>query len=113
MKIGKYAFNSLEKVEDKTRGLGTSIDEDGNVYPSHNHTIFKLGHIALNNAEEDEDTILSDEYHIDVLWQDLEADEDGDIKHPYGWATYAADVEGEGVHGFLGLDYQKLKIINN
>ena len=110
MKIGKYAFNSLEQAEDKIRGLGTSIDEDGNVYPSHNHTIVKLGHIALNNAQEDEDTILSDEYHIDALWQDLEADEDGDIKHPYGWATYSVKVEGKGVHGFFGIDYQENKI---
>ena len=40
----------------------------------------------------------------------LEADEDGEIDHPYGWKSYSVEIDTEGIHGFLGLSYQDLKI---
>ena len=57
--------------------------------------------------------IYGTDYLVDVLWVDLEENEDGSISHPYGWATYSVDVSGEGINSFLGLKYQELKITNN
>ena len=45
-----------------------------------------------------------------ALWYNLEEEEDRSINHPYGWATYSIDVSEEGIHSFLGLSYQDLKI---
>jgi hypothetical protein len=44
---------------------------------------------------------LSSKWHIDALW----ADEEG---HPYGWATKAVEVDGDG--SFFGLSYNSHKI---
>ena len=38
-----------------------------------------------------------------------EADEAGVIDHPYGWKSYAVDIDGDGVHSFLGLSYNAHK----
>ena len=113
--ISKYEFNSKEQVETKINALGTATDEDGNEYPTHSHTIVHLGNIVLEQGEYDEDgnetvaPVLSDKWHVDVLWKDLEADEDGTIDHPYGWKSYAVDIDGDGVHSFLGLSYNAHK----
>ena len=39
----KYEFDSQEQAEEKIAALPHETDEDGNEYPSHNHTIVKLG----------------------------------------------------------------------
>ena len=102
--IGKYEFNDQAQAIEKINGLG--IDEDGNA--THPHTIVKLGYIVTTPATYDEDgeeltaPVLSDKYSVDVLWVGLE-------DHPYGWKTYAIDITDEGVHGFLGLNYQSMK----
>jgi hypothetical protein len=44
------------------------------------------------------------------LWVDLEEQENGSTNHPYGWATYSVNISGEGLHSFLGLEYQDLKL---
>jgi hypothetical protein len=93
MKIGKYAFDSKEQAESKIKSLGTAQDENGNEYPTHKHTIVQL----------------SDKWHVDALWLDLEADEEGKVDHPYGWKSYAVNIDGNGVHSFLGLDYNSYK----
>lgn len=127
MKIGKYAFDSKEQAETKIKALGTATDREGNETPSHPHTIVHLGNIVLAAGEYDAEgeelkaPILSDKYHLDVLWIGIET-------HPRGWKTYAVDMskvvsyeneEGEtitqtvyddGVHGFMGLNYAKYKI---
>ena len=41
---------------------------------------------------------------------DLEVEEDGSVDHPYGWKSYSIDIDSEGIHKFLGLNYQDLKI---
>jgi len=115
IKIAKYEFDSKEQAETKINALGTATDENGNEYPTHKHTIVKLGNIVLQQGEYDEEgnetvaPVLSDKWHVDVLWKDLEADEDGTIDHPYGWKSYYVDIDGDGVHSFLGLSYNAHK----
>jgi hypothetical protein len=119
MKISKYEFDDEASALSKIAALPHSTDEDGNSHPSHSHTIVKLGHIVLEQAEYDEDgnetkaPVLSDKYCVDVLWKDLEeVDEDGNvtIDHPYGWKSKAIDLDDEGVHAFFGLSYQDNKM---
>ena len=115
IKIAKYEFDSKEQAETKIKALGTATDENGNEYPTHKHTIVHLGNIVLQQGEYDEDgnetvaPVLSDKWHVDILWKDLEADEDGNIDHPYGWKSYYVDIDGDGVHSFLGLSYNAHK----
>lgn len=115
IRIAKYEFDSKEQAETKINALGTATDEDGNEYPTHKHTIVHLGNIVLQQGEYDEEgnetvaPVLSDKWHVDVLWKDLEADEDGVIDHPYGWKSYYVDIDGDGVHSFLGLSYNAHK----
>jgi len=133
IKIAKYEFDSREQAETKIDALGTATDEDGNEYPTHKSTIVQLGNIVLEKGEYDEDgeevtaPVLSNKWHLDVLWKeeqiktvDEEAviDEDGNIvtpevvsyDHPYGWKSYAVEIEGDGVHSFFGLSYESLKL---
>ena len=99
MKIGKYNFNDKAQVDSKIQSLGEE----------HNHTIVHLGNIVLEQAEFDEEgemisePVLSDKYHVDVMWTGLE-------DHPYGWKSYSVDLDGNGMHSFLGVDYIKNKI---
>ena len=114
-KIGKYKFDSREQAQIKIDALGIDIDEDGNEYPTHKHTVVHLGNITLEQAVIDEDgeiikdAVVSVEWCVDVLWNNLEADEDGTIDHPYGWKTKSANIEGDGAHAFFGLSYDALK----
>jgi len=109
IRIAKYEFDSREQAETKINSLGTATDEDGNEYPTHKHTIVHLGHIVQQQGQYDEDgnetvaPVLSSKYHVDVLWKGIE-------DHPYGWKSYAVDVSGNGVHSFLGLNYDSYKI---
>ena len=115
IKISKYEFLDKEQAKTKINALGTATDENGNEYPTHKHTIVQLGNIVLQQGEYDEEgnetvaPVLSDKWHVDVLWKNLEADEDGTIDHPYGWKSYAVDIDGDGVHSFLGLSYNAHK----
>jgi len=115
MKIGKYIFDNREQAQTKIDALGTATDEDGNEYPTHKHTIVHLGNIVLEQAIIDEDgeieteAVLSEDWHVDVLWNGLEADEDGTIDHPYGWKSKSVNIDGDGVHSFLGLSYNAHK----
>lgn len=119
MKISKYEFDSQEQAETKIAALPHSTDDEGNDYPTHKHTIVKLGFITLEQGEYSEDgtetkaPVLSDKYSVDVLWKDLEqTDEEGNvtINHPYGWGTKALDLSDEGIHGFFGVSYQDNKM---
>ena len=109
MKIGKYEFSSKKIADSKIKSLGVSIDEEGNEYPTHKHTLVHLGNIVLEAGEYDEageetkEPILSTKWHVDALW----SDDDG---HPYGWKSAAVDLSGNGVHSFLGLNYDSYKI---
>ncbi len=113
--IGKYAFNSKEQAQNKIEALGMETDEEGNKYPTHKHTIVELGleviaEPVIEDGEIVDDGLLGSDYLVDVLWHDLEVDEDGSVDHPYGWKSYSANIGGEGIHGFMGLSYQDLKL---
>ena len=116
IKIAKYEFLNKEQAESKIKSLGTAQDENGNEYPTHKHTIVQLGNIVLKQGQYDEEgneivaPVLSTDWHVDVLWSNLEADADGTYSHPYGWAGKAVNIDGNGVHAFFGLDYNSLKI---
>ena len=109
IKLAKYEFDSKEQAETKINALGTAQDENGNEYPTHKHTIVHLGHIVEQQGQYDEDgnetvaPVLSSKYHVDVLWKGID-------DHPYGWKSYAVDISGNGVHSFLGLNYDSYKI---
>ncbi len=118
-KIGKYEFNSSVQADDMIAALGTSTGEDGNTYPSHKHCVVKLGYIVLEQGEyneEGEETkapVLSDKYHLDVLWKGLEPiDAEAEVLsyiEPNDWADNRIGIDGNGVHSFMGLDYQLYK----
>ena len=133
MRISKYEFNSKEQAQEKIDALGTATDENGNEYPTHKSTVVQLGNIVLEQGEYDEEgeevtaPVLSDKWHLDVAWSDAEItsveeeavlDEEGmivtpdvtSVDHPYGWKSYAVDIEGNGVHSFFGLSYDSLKL---
>ena len=133
MRISKYEFNSKEQAQEKIDALGTATDENGNEYPTHKSTIVQLGNIVLEQGEYDEEgeeitaPVLSDKWHLDVAWSDAEIttveeeavlDEEGmivtpeviSVNHPYGWKSYAVEIEGDGVHSFFGLSYESLKL---
>ena len=117
MRISKYEFNSKEQAQEKIDALGTATDENGNEYPTHKSTIVQLGNIVLEQGEYNEEgeevtaPVLSEKWHLDVAWNDAEiTSEDGEVDHPYGWKSYAVDIEGNGVHSFFGLSYDSLKL---
>jgi hypothetical protein len=90
----KYKFNNRKEALQKVDALPTP----------HSHTI-------KHYAEEDQ--YIVEEYHVDVLWKDLEeTDEEGNVSvdHPHGWKTYAIDLDSEGMHGFMGVSYQENKM---
>ena len=133
MRISKYEFNSKEQAQEKIDALGTATDENGNEYPTHKSTIVQLGNIVLEQGEYDEDgeevtaPVLSEKWHLDVLWKEEQIttveeeavlDDEGmiltpevvSVNHPYGWKSYAVEIEGDGVHSFFGLSYESLKL---
>ena len=105
MRISKYAFNSKEQAQSKIDALGTTQS-----------SIVQLGNIVLEQGDYDENgeettaPVLSDKWHLDVLWDDAEITEDEEVDHPYGWKSYSIDIDGNGVHSFFGLDYEYLKL---
>ena len=94
-KIGKYEFNSSVQADDMIAALGTTTTELGDVVPSHNHCVVRLGYIVLEQGEYDEEgeeikaPVLSEKYHLDVAWKLTDTyDEDGELisaTHPEGW----------------------------
>ena len=98
MKIGKYEFESQGQADSKIKSLGDN----------HPHSVFKIGNIVLEPTEYDEEgeitkeAVYSNKYSVDALFVGLE-------DHPYGWKRYAGDVQGDGVHSFMGLKYQDYK----
>ena len=118
-KIGKYEFNSSVQADDMIAALGTTTTELGDVVPSHNHCVVRLGYIVLEQGEYNESgeqtksPVLSDKYHVDVLWKGLEpVDQEAEVLsyvEPDGWSEYRIDLEDNGVHSFMGLDYKNYK----
>lgn len=122
MKLGKYEFPDATVAQVNIDALGIATDEDGNTYATHNNGIVKLGNIVLTPGEYDEEgneitaPVLSNKYHIDVCWVDLKdtTDEDGNpvyATHPGNWGDFAVDIEDNGVHSFMGMNYPDHKFI--
>ena len=115
MKIGTYEFKDKSVADSKIKGLGVATDEDGNEYPTHKHSIVKLGNIVLEQGEYDDEgnetkaPVLSEKYHLDVAWQLEDTyNEDGELikaDHPYGWKSSNVDLDSNGVLSFYGVDY--------
>jgi hypothetical protein len=108
-KIGKYEFTNESTAKSKINAL-----ED-----NHKHVVIELGNITITPGDYDEEgneveaPINSVMYHVDVLWKGLEPvdaeAETLDYTHPNGWADYAVEIEDNGVHAFMGLDYADYK----
>jgi len=109
MKLGKYAFNSKEQADEKIKSLGVELNEEGVEVPTHNYAIIHLGFIALEDAEYDDEGVLTKEavyslkYSVDTAWRDI-------TEHPEGWADFYVDVLGNGSHSIDGVNYQENKI---
>ena len=90
----KYQFGSKGAATTKINQL--SVDEEGNEV-EHNHAIVRLGYIPIVKGTYDEEgneltpPVLSDDYHVDVLWNG-EPDED--------WEDFTIWCEPLGVHVF-------------
>ena len=118
-KIGKYEFTNESTAKSKIAALGTATDENGNTYPTHNHIIIELGNIMITPGDYDEEgnevsaPVNSVMYHVDVLWKGLEPiDAEAEVLsyvEPNDWANNRIDIDGNGVHSFMGLDYNKYK----
>jgi hypothetical protein len=114
-KVGKYEFASNQEALEAIRSLGVSTDEETNQeYPTHEHSVVDLGNIVLTQGEYDEEgneliaPVLSENYHVDVMWKNLVADEEtGEYSEPDNWKSKRALLEpgSEGIHGFFGVSY--------
>jgi len=119
--IAKYEFPDAAVAQVNIDALGTATDEDGNTYPTHKHSIVKLGNIVLTPGEYDEEgnetvaPVMSEKYHVDVLWQISDTyDEEGNLvpaTHPGDWGNFVVDIADNGVHSFMGLNYTEHKFI--
>ena len=100
----KYEFDSEAQALDKIAALPHETDEDGNEYPTHSHTVVKLGYLpTVQPTFDDEGNIVTEgeystKYSVDVLWSGLD-------ESPYGWKSYEISVEGNGVHTFAGWSF--------
>tara|TARA_R100000278_G_C5458584_1_gene160041 strand:- start:751 stop:1104 length:354 start_codon:yes stop_codon:yes gene_type:complete len=115
-KIGKYEFTNESTAKSKIAALGT-ITYDGNTYPAHDHCVVELGNIVLTPGDYDEEgneleaPVVSEMYHVDVLWKNLIVNEDGNLEGDHNsWDSYKVDVDDEGFHSFLGLSYVGMKL---
>jgi|TARA_R100000084_G_C4570628_1_gene109037 hypothetical protein len=79
IRVGKYEFNNEENY------LQALNDVDQN-----KHSVVTLGNIEN-----------SDKFHVDVLWQF----EDEDETHPDSFSSKVIELENDGIHAFLGVNY--------
>jgi hypothetical protein len=102
----KYSFQSEAQAIALIDALGTFVEE-GKVYPSHIHTVVKLGFLPTNIPEGEEIPIFSDKYSVDVLWRGLEVDENDNPIYPEGWQEYLVKGLSSYKHNFYGLTYEE------
>ena len=93
----KYSFGSKAAATTKINSLGTETTPEGDVVPTHSHSIVRLGHLVVTEGTYDDEgneltpPVMSDTYHIDVLW-DGEPDP--------SWDSAMVWCEPVGVHMF-------------
>lgn len=76
----KYEFLSEAEAQSKIDAL-----------VSHDNSVVILGNIVLVQGDDDTAPVISDKYHIDVLWSDTE---------PADWQSYQVWCKPVGVHIF-------------
>ena len=104
----KYKFTDEATADALIAALPTAENEEGEIYPTHKHTIVKLGNVVVEQGvyEEGEDgeivevtaPVLAENYSVDVLWHELE-------QQPEDWAPHEIVIEDNGVHTFFGINY--------
>ena len=121
MNIGKYAFNDKAQFDSKIENLYT-INDEGDKIPDSKFAVVEIGLLEETAPTYDEDgeeltpSIMGTDYHCDMAWfsENVYNEEGVLIKeelddHPYGWKSYAVDIETEGMHSFAGVSYQENK----
>jgi len=99
----KYIFDSESQANQMINDLGDNIK----------HLIVKLGHLPIEEAVYDEDgneinsPIYSDKYSVDVLWKELEKDENDNTIYPEGWKEKELSGLNSYKHHFLGWEYDQ------
>ena len=116
MIVKKYEFPNETKANEYISALGVATDEDGNEYPTHKNSIVKIGFICIKDGEIDENgeqikaPKYAKKYSVDVLWHNsiLPGDDNSenyvDLDYIL-WSDYEINIEDQGVHRFMGVDY--------
>lgn len=102
----KYSFDSESEALDLIHDLGHYVEND-EVYPSHNHTVVKLGFLQIGDSDEETPPIFSNKYSVDVLWKDLELDENANPIFPEGWVEFELNGLSKYKHNFYGLTFKE------
>lgn len=116
MIVKKYEFPSEKKADEYIKKLPHAKDDEGNKYPTHKNSIVKIGFICIKDGEIDENgeqikaPKYAKKYSVDVLWHNsiLPGDDDSEnyIDLDYIlWSDYEINIEDQGVHRFMGVDY--------
>ena len=91
-------------------------DDEGNVYPTHKNSIVKIGFICIEagkfdeNGEQIKAPKYAEKYSVDVLWQNYNLSDDDDSENYVDldyilWDDYEINIDDQGVHRFMGVDY--------
>lgn len=119
-KIGKYEFPNKETFDLAFEELHT-VDEDGQLVPKFRFSDPVFPKLILKNTEYDEEgniieeQVMSNRFFVDFAWFfEDEYNEEGEVikkEHPIGFEQYKSTIEkGQGLHTFIGIDYQQNKI---
>jgi len=92
----KYSFDSEAQVIGLINALGEN-----------NHTVVKLGFLQIGDADEETPPTFSDKYSVDVLWRDLEVDENENPIFPEGWKEFELNSLLNYRHNFFGLIFKE------
>jgi len=113
----KYEMASKEAADALIDALPSATDEEGNTYPTHRHSIVRLGYLCVTEPIFDEEGnvltegVQSDKYSVDVLWDgDSLMDEEGNIVYPNGWEDAEIQYDPSwqsrnGYHKFGGWNF--------
>lgn len=98
MNIAKYKFDSKYQFKKKLNALNSIKHEKPII----------LGHIVESEATFNElgeilkEQVISTTYHVDMAWHELS-------DHPLGWKMHYENVDGNGLSGIAGLNYNDYK----
>ena len=110
MKHGKYLFPSLQNAQEMSESI-KSTEENPNYNAIFGLKSEKIAEVVNDNGETEAQ--YSEKYQLDVVWGDLENEgtqEEPIYNHPYGWKTYAVEVNGDGNTRVFGGNYQENKL---